>query len=380
MTSGTIRVFYLINSFAQGGAERQMAELVRRLPRDRFEPILCLLQDENAYGYLLPPDQPRYVMRNGVGLASLGTLREWLRTERPHIVHSFMEYSNLWSRLLAPGIGDPIVVTSVRGPLMDVKYGVIEGLLSSRCDVIGVNSVGIRDELVNWEHVPPRKIRIIRNILDTERFRPAGDGVRERIRAELGLRGPTFLVPGRIAFEKYQFGVGLAAGLLRLRGRLPDGVTFLLAGRVEWPADLAVDWAEKLGGVASHFRYLGQYKDVTQLYAAADWVLLPSLCEGLCNAALEAHACARPLLMSHAANLDGILADRVTGYEFGTGWIGPMAEAIERAVATPPELAEAMGRAGRERVLRMFDPDEALRSVIDLYEELMARRKAGKDP
>src|SRR5258708_4057669 len=46
-----IRVLYFVSSFEQGGAERQVAELVRGLPRDRFEPHLAVCNPRNDLGY-----------------------------------------------------------------------------------------------------------------------------------------------------------------------------------------------------------------------------------------------------------------------------------------------------------------------------------------
>jgi glycosyltransferase involved in cell wall biosynthesis len=121
-------------------------------------------------------------------------------------------------------------------------------------------------------------------------------------------------------------------------------------------------------------RYLGPVAGIEEIYAAADWVILPSLWEGLPNAALEGHACERPLLLSHAANLDGIMADGETGFEFRTGAIEPLAQAIARALATPAEAAQAMGRAGRVRVLQRFSNEKVMNDLIALYHELLPRR------
>ena len=360
---------------ALGGAERQMAELVRRLPADRYDPILCTLDSVNAYRELLPGDQPRYVLEEGVGLAGMTRLRDILRESAPDIVHSFMEYANLWNRLLSPSAGRPVVISSVRSRMMRPDYRLIEAALATRCDRIVVNSIGTRDELVRWQRVPASKIRVLSNIVDFDRFQPAGNDVRERVRDEMGLRGPTFLIPSRISLAKHQLGLVLAASRLKGRGLLSPETTFLLAGRVFDSSvarllSVAVRWL----GVERNVRYVGSVKQIQDLYAAADWVLLPSLYEGLPNAALEAHAMERPLLMSRSANLDGIMEHDRTGIEFDTAWIGPLERALERAFETPGDVLISMGQAGRHRVLAKFDPADALDSVTDLYEELMAAR------
>ncbi|MBW1872606.1 MAG: glycosyltransferase family 4 protein [Deltaproteobacteria bacterium] len=378
MTRKKIKVFYLINSMALGGAERQMAELVRRLPKDRFEAVLCSLGPENGYPNLLPAGQPRYVAEGRLSLGLFKQVRGWIEQENPDIVHSFMEYASLFNRLVSPGPSNPIVITSVRSRMMHPKYRLIEAWLARRCDMIVVNSVGTRDELIKWQRVPADKVRVIPNIVAFERFGPRDEETRTRLREELNLCGPTFLLPGRISLSKHQFGLAAAVGRLKKRGLLPDNSTFLLAGRV-YASSVERVLPAWLGytGTQDTFRYLGKVKQMADLYSAVDWVVLPSLWEGLPNVALEAHACERPLLVSHAANLDRIVKDCVTGFEFRSGWVQPMAAAIKRALETDRPRALEMGRLGRQRVLSMFDPEHALEQVTKLYDELLMRRRRG---
>ena len=175
---------------------------------------------------------------------------------------------------------------------------------------------------------------------------------------------------------KHQIGLALALGRLKRRGRLPASARFLLAGRVSqgWNTRLFQHLVRR-DGLEPHVRYLGPVTAIEEIYSAADWILLPSLWEGLPNAALEGHACERPLLLSHAANLDGIMADGQTGFEFSTGWIEPMAAAVERALATPAEVAREMGRAGRQRVLERFSNQKVIGDIVALYDEFLPLRR-----
>ena len=377
MSDRRTKVLYLINSLALGGAERQLCEVVRRLPTDRFEPVLVSLSNVNAYPELLPPDQPRHVV-TATGAAALREVGAIVRAERPDIVHSYMEYANLMARLGSLLRPRPVVITSVRSRMMALKYTAVEGVLSRLSDAVVVNSRGTARELRTIQRVPADKVRVIMNILDADRFRPAGPEVRDRVRAELGLNGPTILVPGRISLAKNQLGLCLALGRLKAQGRLPAGATVLLAGRVydRVVGGLMPRLARRYG-IEEHLRDLGPVKDIVSLYAAADWILLPSLWEGLPNAAIEAHACARPLLLTADANIDGILEEGVTGHQFPTLSVAGMAAAMDRAFATPPDRAAAMGRAGRDRVLPMFHPDRVMGETVALYDALLARRGGG---
>jgi glycosyltransferase involved in cell wall biosynthesis len=374
------KVVVLVDSLAQGGAERQALEVARRLPSVGFHTVLCTLRDDLAYGHLVPPTLRRYAIGTKNPFAIARKLRAFLLEEKPDVVHSFLDPSNFWNRLVAPGVGRPIVISSVRCRFMRPRFVVVEKLLARRCHAVVVNSVGIERELVRWQRVPASKIRRIGNFVDFERFRPLSEDVRQRVRSRHGLDGPVFFMPGRLSIMKHQLGLAMALGRLKRRGQLPPTARFLFAGRVSqgWTSQL-FRLLVRRHGLDDQVRFLGPVTDIEEIYAAADWVILPSLWEGLPNAALEGHACERPLLLSHAANLDGIMADGETGFEFRSGHVEPMAQAILRALAMTAEDARAMGRAGRQRVMERFSNERVMNDLIALYAELLPR-KIGSSP
>jgi glycosyltransferase involved in cell wall biosynthesis len=371
-----VKVVVLVDSLAQGGAERQSLEIARRLPEERFDVVLCTLRDDLAYGHLLSERLRHFVIGSKNPFAIARRLRRFLAAEQPAVVHSLLEPSNFWNRVVSPGVGRPVVITSVRCRLMRPRFALMEKLLARRCHAVVANSVGIVRELVRWQRVPAAKVRLIGNFVDFERFQPLSDEARARVRGKMGLAGVAFFMPGRISFMKHQIGLAMALGRLKRRGRLPESARFLLAGRISqgWNTQL-FRYLVRRHGLEAHIRYLGPVTAIEEIYGAADWVVLPSLWEGLPNAALEGHACERPLLLSHAANLDGIMAEGETGFEFPTGYIEPMASAIERALATPAETAREMGRAGRQRVLERFSNPKVIGDIVALYDELLGARK-----
>jgi glycosyltransferase involved in cell wall biosynthesis len=115
----------------------------------------------------------------------------------------------------------------------------------------------------------------------------------------------------------------------------------------------------------------GAESDMRSLYWAADLMVLFSLWEGLPNVALEAAACGTPSLLSHAANLDGIVEPGVTGWEVKTGIPSALAAGLATALATPRSERLAMGRRGRDRVVTMFSPDRVLAETLAVYDSLL---------
>lgn len=375
-----IKVFYFIPNLQQGGPEGQILELISRLPA-RFEPVLCLYHDDGIFfDRRLPAGQPAHALGvRRMNLAALARLTEILKRERPDIVHSYRDKSNFWARLAAARAGVPVTITACRNRMMELRYLLTERWMSRRSRLILTNSVGVKRELVRYARVPAQKVRVIYNILDVAYFRPPSSDERAVARAQLGLSSAerVLILPGRVGFQKHQVGLLWALRRLARQGRLPAEIVVLLAGRERDRgfAALAHRLVAREAGLRSQVRFLGAIKDVRSAYWASDLLVMPSLYEGLANAAMEACATGLPALLSHAANLDGITEPGVSGWQVPTGWPGPLAAALEEAFAVPAERLAEMGQRSRAHVIERFAPREnhVLDQMVAIYDEVLSR-------
>jgi starch synthase (maltosyl-transferring) len=298
-----------------------------------------------------------------------------LRAERPDIVHCFLNEANFWGRLAARKAKVPVILSSCRARMIELRYLIFERWLSERSQLVLVNSLGIRDELVKLGRVRPERIRVIHNFIDFDRFRPPTDDERRAARARLGIPdGARVLVmPGRLSIQKHQVGLMLALSRLAKDGRLPEDVVVLLPGRRSLAlVDRLVRRIARRAELRGAVRITGTEDNMRELYWASDLLVLFSLWEGLPNVALEACASGLPAILSHAANLDGIVAPGETGWEVPTGRQQPLIAALADALSLPAERWRAMGRAGRERVSRLFRPERVLSETLATYDSLLA--------
>jgi glycosyltransferase involved in cell wall biosynthesis len=375
--TGRHKVLFLIPNLQQGGAERQILELATRLP-ERFEPVLCLFNDTIHYREYLPAGQPRHVLGvRRMTRAGFRHLVRIVRDEQPRILQTYRDKTNFWGRLAAKRAPVPIVVTSVRNRALAPLHLVTERWLARRTDRVLTNSEGVRRELVMFARVPPEKIQIVHNFIDITRFRPPTVDERATARARFDIHeGETILLcPGRIAFQKHQLGLALALARLRETGGLPTRARLLLAGRKRDRLYAAVlgPWLSWLG-LNKQVTYLGSVADMLSLYHAADALVLPSLYEGLPNAVLEAHACGLPAVVSHAANIDGLVIDGQTGFEAPTLDIQGLADALRKILQRGPDDRRRMGLRGREHIARSFSTERVLGEMVALYDRLLAEK------
>jgi glycosyltransferase involved in cell wall biosynthesis len=192
--------------------------------------------------------------------------------------------------------------------------------------------------------------------VDPERFRPSGDGERERLRAELGWdERPRALFVGRRVAKK---------GLDRALATVAAG-----AGGFR----LAVAGTDRLdGGTPDGVELLGHVDPdrMPALYRAADAMLLPSHGEGFPVAVQEAMASGLPVVLAE----DPAYREHLRGAGEGAAELVPadpaaLARAVSALVADPERRAAA-GAAAADHARRAFSFEHVLDAHERLYGEL----------
>ncbi|MDX2019941.1 MAG: glycosyltransferase [Deltaproteobacteria bacterium] len=373
------KILYFIPNLQQGGPERQILEMIRNLP-ERFEPILCVYNDEGIFfDDRLLPGQPRHSLGvKRMGISALRKLTEILKAEQPDIVHSYRDKANFWMRLAARRAGVRVLITSCRNRMMQLRYLLIEKWMSRGTQVILTNSEGVKYELTRYARVPAAKIRVIHNILDVNFFRPPtpGEKAEARVRWNVSDGDLVLLLPGRVGVQKHQIGLLRALRSLAKQRRLPSNIVLLLAGRNRDP--IASRWVASLAQspeLKPHVRLLGAQKDMRSLYWASDVLVMPSLYEGLANAALEGCACGLPAVLSHAANVDGIVEPGTSGWEVPTFKQAPLVEALADVFTMPRVDLISRGAAAAQHMRARFAPTplHVVDQTVAIYDELLRR-------
>ncbi len=131
-------------------------------------------------------------------------------------------------------------------------------------------------------------------------------------------------------------------------------------------------------GIAEHVKFVSGISDaeLVDLMGSAELACVPSLYEGFSLPTAELMACATPLVVSRAGAIpevvgeDGVCAKLVT-----PGDVGELEAAIAELL-DDPERREAMGTAGRERVLELFSWGAVAKATAAAYDEVIAAHAA----
>jgi len=239
----------------------------------------------------------------------------------------------------------------------------LERWVVQRCDWIITGSQFARRQLIAELNVSPERVQVIDyGVSRSYRPLPRDKALAER----LGLGDRQVLLYLGSLKERKNLPVLLQA--LRLVREERPNVYLLLVGRGESEAALRRQ-ALDLGLQQSvHFAGFVPEADKVAWYNLADVFVLPSRLEGFGLAAAEAMSCAKPVVASRAGSLPEVVADGETGMLCDSNDPGEFARAIQRLL-DDPSLAEMMGRAGRERVERLFRWERSALRTLQVYEE-----------
>jgi starch synthase len=230
-------------------------------------------------------------------------------------------------------------------------------------------SEGMRADIMTaYPEISPERVRVIRNGIDTNEYRPDPD-TEVLDRYGIDKSRPYVIFVGRITRQK-----GLPVLLRAASGLIPDAQLVLCAGQADTAEQLAevTELVNGLRATRSGVVWIPEMlakPEVIQLLTHATVFACPSVYEPLGIVNLEAMACGTAVVGSRTGGIPEVIADGETGLLVPPGEPEALALALN-ALLCGPDRAEAMGQAGRKRVVAEFGWPAIAAQTADLYAEL----------
>ena len=124
-------------------------------------------------------------------------------------------------------------------------------------------------------------------------------------------------------------------------------------------------------GLKERVIFTGLREDISQIMAALDIFVLPSVYEAFGLVLLEAMAFKKPIIASNVGGIPEIVEDGITGLLVPPGDPESLAKAIIEITQHPKE-AMKLGERGRERVKRYFSLDVYVQKIEKVYKEILS--------
>jgi glycosyltransferase involved in cell wall biosynthesis len=129
-------------------------------------------------------------------------------------------------------------------------------------------------------------------------------------------------------------------------------------------------------GLTSRVHFAGPRRDLGDLLASWDLYVMPSFWEGLPLSLVLAMGAGLPVVTTRVAGIPEIVHDGSTGLLVEPGDSAALGAALARVV-TDPKFGAALGEAARGFVLPRFGADGYVKSIVGLYDRLLAAKGLG---
>ncbi|HYV25000.1 MAG TPA: glycosyltransferase [Pyrinomonadaceae bacterium] len=376
-------VLFIIDSFEQGGSERQALQLLRQLHESgRVNVRLACLQDKGSLKAeaekLGIGEIHEYPLTSFYDLNFLKQLRRFMRYVKENhidIVHTHCFYTNIFGMIGAHLARVPGRLTS-KGETDGFRTTMqkrVERFSFRLAHRVIANCLVVRDMLIR-EGVDPKRIIQHYNGLDLDRMKVRPDLTREAARAQFGLpqtgkRFMTIVANLRNPVKDHEMFLRAAA---RVKSAQVTDAAFVIAGEGELMPGLR-ELANQLG-IAEDVHFIGRCDDVSTLLFASHVGVLSSKAEGFANAILEYMAVGLPVVATDVGGVREAISEGQTGFIVPGGDDAQMAARIIE-VLSDDNRAREMGARGRGLVGDKFSSEHHLQNTLELYDEVLGNRQ-----
>ena len=366
-----MRLLYVIDSLAPGGAETSLVAMAPGLVRRGIDLHVLplgsrrdLARDLEAAGATVHART-----RRPGRLASIQTVLDVAREVRPDLIHTTLYESDVTGRIAARILRIPTSTSIVND-----SYGAAHYRESNRTKLhtaraldaatsifaIRFHSItaAIADNVGSRLGIPRDKITVIPRGRDPEKYPFRSPEVRQRVREDLQIPEGAPVVLSVARHEPQKGLHHLLEATSHLASNHPS-VVVLLAGKEGRSSGALQAQAQD---IEADIRFLGHRTDIAELLAASDVFCFPSEREGFGGVLIEAMAVGCPIVASAIPTSLEVLGPGDDACAMLTPVADPpdIARAIDTLLTDPP-LAGRLARTGRER----FDRQYAIHSVTD---------------
>ncbi len=353
-----IRVVHVSLGIDVGGLEKLLVEFARHADRGQFDLRFismgtrgALADDIEACDWPVTAMEEPPGLRPGLVLRLARLFRDW----GADVVHTHNTKPLIYAGPAARLAGVRRVVHTRHGQRFSAgrRATALFRLAARSADrVVCVSDDGV--SLSAGEGLNPRRLVAIWNGIDVSRFSYAGP-----------LSGGPVVMVGRMSPEKDVSTLVLAA---EIAARAWPGFRLEVAGDGACLPALKRQAGDL--GLGAHVAFLGEVRDIPTLLHRAGLFVLPSLTEGISMTLLEAMAAGLPVVATRVGGNPEVVVDGETGLLVPAGSPTELAKAMHRLLGDPGQ-GQRMGRAGRDRVERLFDVRRMVGDYESLYHNLL---------
>lgn len=372
-----MKIVFITTDLDTGGAEMMLYQLLSRINRERFSPIVISLLDYGTLGERITAlGIPVYTleMKQGIPNArNIWRLIKLIRQIKPDLIQGWMYHGNMAAQLARLSLlyQAPVLWSIHYSPdLLSLEKRLTALIIKSGAYLSRFSASNIFVSQTSRQKHEKLGYRsqhncVIPNGFDTSVLVPS-QTAKSEIRFELSLPEDSILigVMGRYHPMKDHNNFLQAAALISQKY---DNIYFLLAGTgIDKDNKNLVDLIQDIQ-LVKQTKLLGERGDIPRLAAALDIATLPSAYgEAFPLVVGEAMSCGVPCVVTDVGDSALIVGD--TGRVVAPQNPEALAQAWQELIEIKTEDREALKKAARARIQKLFSLDY----IVSEYEKLYA--------
>jgi len=361
----------VLHTFA-AGSERQILELCKNIDKDRFKvSVFCLKGDESVLNKLrdLNIEASCLNVKRVYGISGFTSgidFFKYLKKEKTDVLMTYHFGSDVWGALLGKLAGVPTIVSNRRDMSFWLKF---RHKLSYRIIYKVINKViavskGVRDIIVNTEHVDKEKIDVIYNGIDLERFNCPDD--KNDIKQSLDIPEHARIIGCVANIKSWKGQRHLIRAMVSINERYPDYYLLLVGTYRDDGAALREEIEQLVDDLKlkKKVKFLGRREDVPQLLSQFDICVLPTESEGLPNSLLEYMTAGKPIIATDIAGNNEVIENERNGLLVKPADPLALANKLMYLIENS-DVCDRIGKAAYDDVIRKF----SIQQMVDVYEQ-----------
>lgn len=373
-----INILYLIDVLENvGGAEYHLLELVKRLDKTKYRPMVCCIAQKGPFAIRMEkegiPVKALFIKKiyDFYGIRQALYLIRFLRKEKVKIIQTFDFGSDVLGPIVAKLAGVPVIISSRRDMgFLREKYHILAlRLIDILVDKIIVVSKAVEKSLTKREKIKGNKVITIYNGVDLVKFsRDSIDVDKQKQLLGLELSRPIVGTIGRLRVEK---GHKYFLELARLVLNAVPKVQFLIVG--DGPLKNRLKLRAKDLNLQDNVIFAGERVNIPEILSVIDVFVLPSLTEGFSNVLLEAMAMEIPVVATNVGGNPEAIINGKTGFLSARYDYHQMTKLVIKLLLNK-NLAKKIGTLERKYVEDNLDIDRMIKNIEGLYQSLIRKK------